>query len=127
MLMLLVALVSQVPAPCLHAAAAAREATAGWGEYRRGAIVQAARRFAVADSLCPGDHATQVGLGFVRLRQGKPGAAAERFLGAVASDTSDAEAWYGLGLARSPRASVGRRPTRGATRYVSPGARSFVS
>src|SRR5437867_7151749 len=101
MLMLLVALVSQVPAPCLHAAAAAREATAGWGEYRRGAIVQAARRFAVADSLCPGDHATQVGLGFVRLRQGKPGAAAERFLGAVASDTSDAEAWYGLGLARS--------------------------
>ena len=101
MLMLLVALASQVPAPCLHAAAAAREATAGWGEYRRGAIVQAATHFAVADSLCPGDHATQVGLGFVRLRQGQPAAAAERFLGAVASDTSDAEAWYGLGLARS--------------------------
>src|SRR5882762_6817582 len=101
MLMLLVALGSQVPAPCPHAAAAARGTTAGWEAYRRGAIVQAATHFAVADSLCPGDHSTQVGLGFVLLRQSQPRSAAGRFLRAVASDASDAEAWYGLGLARS--------------------------
>jgi hypothetical protein len=101
MLMLLVALGSQVPAPCPHAAAAARGTTAGWEAYRRGAIVQAATHFAVADSLCPGDHSTQLGLGFVLLRQSQPRSAAERFLRAVASDASDAEAWYGLGLARS--------------------------
>jgi len=101
MLILLVALGSQVPAPCPHAAAAARGTTAGWEAYRRGAIVQAATHFAVADSLCPGDHSTQLGLGFVLLRQSQPRSAAERFLRAVASDASDAEAWYGLGLARS--------------------------
>src|SRR2546427_5035165 len=101
MLMLLVALGSQAPAPCPHAAAAGRETTTGWRAYRREAITQAATHFAAADSLCPGDHATQIGLGFVLLRQSQPRGASERFLRAVASDTSDAEAWYGLGLARS--------------------------
>ena len=101
MLMLLVALGSQAPAPCPHAAAAGRETTTGWRAYRREAIAEAATYFAAADSLCPGDHATQIGLGFVLLRQSQPRGAAERFLRAVASDTSDAEAWYGLGLARS--------------------------
>ena len=99
--MLLVALGSQAPAPCPHAAAAGRETTTGWRAYRREAIAEAATYFAAADSLCPGDHATQIGLGFVLLRQRQPRGAAERFLRAVASDTSDAEAWYGLGLARS--------------------------
>ncbi|HTD70199.1 MAG TPA: tetratricopeptide repeat protein, partial [Gemmatimonadales bacterium] len=123
MLMLLVALASQVPPPCLHAAAVAGEAIAGWEEYRRGAIAQAATHFALADSLCPGDHATQIGLGFVRLRQGQPGAAAERFQRAVASDATDAEAWYGLGLARSrlgqraAAADAWRRTLRLAPRY----------
>ena len=101
MLLLVVALGSQVAAPCLHAGRAAGETNAGWGSYRRGLITEAATRFAVADSLCPGDHGTQVGLGFVRLRQGEARAAAERFLGAVKSNAEDAEAWYGLGLARS--------------------------
>src|SRR3989449_4643950 len=101
MLLLVVALGSQVAAPCLHAGRAAGETNAGWGSYRRGLITEAATHFAVADSLCPGDHGTQVGLGFVRLRQGEARAAAERFLGAVKSNAEDAEAWYGLGLARS--------------------------
>ena len=101
MLLLLLALGSQVPAPCPQAAAAARETDAGWRAYRREAIGEAATHFAVADSLCPGDHATLVGLGFVFLRHGQARAGAERFLRAVASDASDADAWYGLGLARS--------------------------
>src|SRR5438876_9803822 len=100
MLMLLVALGSQAPAPCPHAAAAGRETTTGWRAYRREAIAEAATYFAAADSLCPGDHATQIGLGFVLLRQSQPRGAAERFLRAVASDTSDAEAGHGFGLAR---------------------------
>src|SRR3989442_8927022 len=100
MLLLLVAL-SQVPSSCPLAAAAASETNAGWRAYRREAIGEAATRFAVADSLCPGDHAAQVGLGFVSLRQGQARAGAERFLRAVASDASDADGWYGLGLARS--------------------------
>src|SRR5256885_12559793 len=109
MLMLLVALGSQAPAPCPHAAAAGRETTTGWRAYRREAIAQAATHFAAADSLCPGDHATQIGRGFVLLRHSQPRGAAERFVRAVASDASDAEAWYGLGLARSrlvPRAAA---------------------
>src|SRR5881296_1487571 len=101
MLVLIVALGSQVAAPCPHAGRAAGETDAGWGFYRRGAIADAAAHFAAADSLCPGDHGAQVGLGFVRLRQGEARAAAERFLAAVASNAGDADAWYGLGLARS--------------------------
>src|SRR5437764_335873 len=101
MLLLLLALGSQVPAPCPQAAAAARETDAGWRAYLRAAVGESATHFAVADSLCPGDHATLVGLGFVFLRHGQARAGAERFLRAVASDASDADAWYGLGLARS--------------------------
>src|SRR6059036_239746 len=101
MLLLLVALGWQAPAPCPHAAAAADEVNAGWRAYRGGTLADAAARFATADSLCPQDHAAQVGLGFVRLRQDDPRAAAERFLAAVASQAGDADAWYGLGLARA--------------------------
>src|SRR5438034_473249 len=100
MLVLIVALGSQVAAPCPHAGRAAGEADAGWGFYRRGGIAEAAAHFAAADSLCPGDHGAQVGLGFVGLRQGESRAAADHFLGAVRSNAGDAEAWYGLGLAR---------------------------
>src|SRR2546426_5551797 len=99
MLLLVVALGSQVAAPCLHAGRAAGETNAGWGSYRRGLITEAATHFAVADSLCPGDHGTQVGLGFVRLRQGGGRAAAARFLGAGKSDSEDPGVWSGLGLA----------------------------
>src|SRR5437899_2747976 len=108
MLVLIVALGSQVAAPCPHAGRAAGETGAGWGFYRRGAIAEAAAHFAVADSLCPGDHGAQVGLGFVRLRQGEARAAAEHFLGATRSNAGDAEAWYGVGLAR---VRLGQRTT----------------
>ncbi|HKW42543.1 MAG TPA: tetratricopeptide repeat protein, partial [Gemmatimonadales bacterium] len=101
MLMVLVALVSQVAAACPRSADAARETTAGWETYRRGAVAAAGARFAAADSLCPGDHAAQVGSGFVLLRQGDAAAALERFVAAVGSDSGDADAWYGLGLARA--------------------------
>src|SRR2546422_10637425 len=121
MLLLLVAL-SQVPPSCPLAAAAASETNAGWQAHRREAIGEAATRFAVADSLCPGDHAAQVGLGFVFLRQGQARAGAERFLRAVSSDASGADGWYGLGLARSrlgqraAAADARRRPPRLAPR-----------
>lgn len=101
MLALLVTLATQVPAPCPRAAAAAGEADAGWAAYRRDAIAEAGAHFATADSLCPGDHAAQLGLGFVELRHGRPGLALQRLAAAVRSDTGDAEAWYGLGLARA--------------------------
>lgn len=107
MLPLLVALVFQAPpapapaATCPRAALAAGQADTGWNAYRRGSVTEAAARFEAADSLCPGDHATQVGLGFVRLRQEQPRVAAERFLEAIKTDARDADAWYGLGLARA--------------------------
>src|SRR5207249_5251210 len=97
MLVLIVALGSQVAAPCPHVGRAAGETDAGWGFYRRGAIAEAAAHLAAADSLCPGDHGAQVGLGFVRLRQGGALAAAEHFPGAVRSNAGDAEGWYGVG------------------------------
>src|SRR2546428_13489054 len=100
MLLLVVALGSQVAAPCLHAGRAAGETNAGWGSYRRGLITEAATHFAVADSLCPGDHGTQVGLGFVRLRQGEARGPAQSFFRAGKSNWEDAEAWDGLGRAR---------------------------
>src|SRR2546422_11495554 len=105
MLLLLVAL-SQVPSSCPLAAAAASETNAGWRAYRREAIGEAATRFAVADSLCPGDHAAQVGLGFVSLRQGPARAGAERFLRAVAWETSDDDGGRG---ARPPPPPGGPR------------------
>jgi tetratricopeptide (TPR) repeat protein len=61
---------------------------------------EAASHFAGADSLCPGMQAAQVGLGFTALRQDSVTAAERRLLAAVRSDSSDADAWYGLGLAR---------------------------
>src|SRR5437879_13241416 len=97
MLVLIVALGSQLAAPCPHAGRAAGETDAGWGFYRRGAIADAAAHVAAAASLCPGDHGAQVGLGFVRWRQGEARAAADHFLGATRSNAGDAEAWYGLG------------------------------
>src|SRR3989475_805891 len=91
MLVLIVALGSQVAAPCPQAGRAAGETDAGWGFYRRGAIAEAAAHFAAADSLCPGDHGAQVGIGFVRLRQGGGRAAPENFFGAGGRNAGDAE------------------------------------
>ena len=101
MLPLIVALGWQAAGSCPQAPRAAHETAAGWEAYRRGAVPEAAAHFAAADSLCSGDHAARVGLGFVQLRMGEAAAAAERFAGAVTSDSGDADAWYGLGLARA--------------------------
>src|SRR5438128_10464997 len=123
MLLLVVALGSQVAAPCLHAGRAAGETNAGWGSYRRGLITEAATRFAVADSLCPGDHGTQVGLGFVRLRQGEARGAAGRFLGAGESKAGEAEAGDGAGRARArPRQRAGRGAAARRPRPPAPAA-----
>lgn len=101
MLILLAALSVQNPGPCPSAARARAAADSGWTAFRGGAIVEAARRFTAADSLCPGQHAAQMGLGFVELRQGNPREAANRFSRALRTDSADADAWYGFGLARA--------------------------
>src|SRR5439155_117657 len=70
------------------------------------AIAEAAGHFAAADSLCPGSPAARTGLGFVRLRQGDAAAAERSFTTALRGDSSEADAWFGLGLARN---RLGRR------------------
>jgi tetratricopeptide (TPR) repeat protein len=100
MVLLLAALGTQVPAPCPSAPLAAEQTSRGWEAYRRGAVGDAAARFRAADSLCVGHHAALVGLGFVLLRQDSAAVAAEHFSRALATDARDADAWYGLGLAR---------------------------
>ena len=103
MVVLLAALGVQVPAPgpCSGSAAAGTALEAGWRAYRAGDAADAMRRFSLADSLCPGEHGAQVGLGFVLFRLGRAEEAAGRFLLALRSDSADADAWYGLGLARA--------------------------
>src|SRR5204863_24735 len=103
MVVLLAALGVQVPAPgpCSRGAAAGTALEAGWRAYRAGDAADAMRRFSLADSLCPGEHGAQVGLGFALFRLGRAEEAAGRFLLALRSDSADADAWYGLGLARA--------------------------
>src|SRR2546430_11165097 len=105
MVVLLAALGMQGPAPgpCSRGASAAAAAAdeAGWRAYRAGDPADAVRRFSAADSLCPGEHGAQVGLGFALFRLGRAQEAAGRFLLALRSDSADADAWYGLGLARA--------------------------
>jgi len=104
MFALVAALSAQVPlsAPCPRVPAAAALDSA-WQAYRRGAVAEAARLFATADSLCPRAPGAQTGLGFVALRQSRLADAEQRFARALAADSSDADAWYGLGLARLRR------------------------
>ena len=105
MVVLLAALAMQGPAPgpCSRGAAGAAAAAdeGGWRAYRAGDAADAVRRFSAADSLCPGEHGAQVGLGFALFRLGRAEEAAGRFLLALRSDSADADAWYGLGLARA--------------------------
>src|SRR2546428_10472596 len=110
MLVLIVALGSQVAAPCPHAGRAAGETDAGWGFYRRGAIAEAAAHFAVADSLCPGDHGAQVGLGFVGLRQGEARGAPRNLFGGTRGKAGGAQARDG---ARPAPRRVGPRDPAG--------------
>ncbi|MGH7568628.1 MAG: hypothetical protein ACREL9_06610, partial [Gemmatimonadales bacterium] len=53
-----------------------------------------------ADSLCPGQPGTLIGWGFTLLRLGDARGAELRFRRALPPDSADADAWYGLGLAR---------------------------
>jgi tetratricopeptide (TPR) repeat protein len=92
-------------------AAADAVSDSGWAAYRRGAVGEAAGHFAAALSLCPGLHGAEVGRGFVLLRQDSAAAAERRFRAALRSDSTDADAWYGVGLAR-------RRLGRGADAVV---------
>jgi tetratricopeptide (TPR) repeat protein len=76
-------------------------ADSAWQAYRADRLVVAAARFAVADSLCPGLPEVQIGIGFVALRNGDVAEGARRFERAVRSDSTNADAWYGLGLVRT--------------------------
>src|SRR5438876_8088955 len=119
MLVLAAALTLQVARPCPSAAA-----ESGWTALRRGSVAIAVRQFARADSLCPGFHSAQVGSGFALLRAGDPQQAAQRFKRAVQSDSADADAWYGLGLAwerlreRAPAIVAWQRVLRIAPHYA---------
>ncbi len=78
----------------------AATADSAWRAYRADRIAEAARRFAVADSLCSGLPDVLVGRGFVALRQAAPAAAERHFGAALRVDSLNADGWYGLGLAR---------------------------
>ena len=107
MTLLLASLLLQQPPPVACDRSAASVAVEqGWQAYRREAIAEAAGHFAAADSLCPGSPAARTGLGFVRLRQGDAAAAERSFTTALRGDSSEADAWFGLGLARN---RLGRR------------------
>ena len=99
MTLLLAGLLLQTPAACDRKAAAAATEL-GWQAYQRGAIAEAATRFAAADSACPAFPGAQAGLGFVRLRQGDAAASERHFAAALRADSTSADAWYGVGLAR---------------------------
>ena len=103
MMLLLAGLLLQSPCDRPAAAAAVDE---GWQAYRRGAIDEAARRFAAADTACAGFPGAATGLGFVRLRQGDAAGAERSFTAALRRDSTEADTWYGLGLARQ---RLGRR------------------
>ena len=104
MILLLAGLVLQAAACDRTAAATATEA--GWEAYRRGALSEAAARFAASDSACRAFPGAQVGLGFVQLRAGNNAAAERHFTAALRGDSAHGDAWYGLGLARE---RLGRR------------------
>jgi len=78
-------------------------ADSAWQAYRARRLAVAAAHFAVADSLCPGLPEVQIGLGFVALRRDQIETAEQRFAAAVRIDSSNADGWYGLGLAQARR------------------------
>ena len=104
MLALLVVLALQHPA-CPPGVSVTVDAA--WKAYRRGAIAEAATRFAAADSLCPNNPDVQAGLGFVALRRETPDEAARHFEQSLRGDSTNADAWYGLGLARARTGRTG--------------------
>ena len=81
----------------------AATADSAWQAYRADRMTEAARRFAAADSLCPGLPDVLVGRGFVALRQDATDAAERHFGAALRADSLNADGWYGLGLVRMRR------------------------
>lgn len=84
---------------CPQDTAARAAVDQGWRAYRAEQPRAAARAFAVADSLCPGIRGARTGMGFAALRLSRPAEAAADFRQAARSDSSDADAFYGLGVA----------------------------
>ncbi len=81
-------------------------ADSAWQSYRANRLADAAQRFAIADSLCPGLPEVQIGLGFVALRRDAIDQAERRFTSALRVDSVNADGWYGLGLAQSRRGRI---------------------
>lgn len=84
-------LAGQSPCP----AAADSALGAGWRSFRADSITRAAERFGVAQRLCPQNLDASVGLGFVRLREGRPKDADALFSGVLALDSANSDAWEG--------------------------------
>jgi tetratricopeptide (TPR) repeat protein len=84
---------------CPHDSSARVALDQGWRSFGADQAAAAARSFAVADSLCPGIRGARTGLGFAWLRLGRPGDAEKEFRQAAAADSSDGDAFYGLGIA----------------------------
>lgn len=78
-------------------------ADSAWRALRANRPAVAAAHFTLADSLCPGVPEIRIGKGFVALRQDRIEEAERLFLTALATDSLNADGWYGLGLARSRR------------------------
>src|SRR5690242_15951134 len=83
---------------CPQDSAARAALDQGWHAYRADQAQVAANAFAAADSLCPGIRGGQTGLGFALLRLGEMKEAGASFRSAAAADSTDADAFYGLGL-----------------------------
>jgi tetratricopeptide (TPR) repeat protein len=91
---------------CPHDSAARAALDQGWRSFRADQTEAAIRSFAVADSLCPALRGARTGLGFALLRLGKVEESETEFRLAAEADSSDGDAFYGLGLANR---RLGRR------------------
>src|SRR6266513_1590670 len=131
MLAVLAALSAQGPSSQSCAPVPAAVAVdSGWKAYRAGALEAAARRFGVADSLCPRGAAAQVGLGFVGLRQGRVAEAERRLVRSRSRSGAARRAGSGGARAAGGAASRARlrrgggpatRPRRGLRGGARPG------
>jgi len=106
-----------------------RLVTTGWSAYRADSMPAALQRFARADSLCPTNLDAKIGLGNVRLRQGRLGAADSLFSVVAAADSGNGDAWDGLALTRyragntvgalaAAHRAIRRHPDNAATRRI---------
>ncbi|HYK10112.1 MAG TPA: tetratricopeptide repeat protein [Gemmatimonadales bacterium] len=82
---------------CPHDSAARAALDQGWRAYRAGQAEVSVQAFAAADSLCPGIRGARTGMGFALLQLGRLERASAFFRSAT-TDSTDADAWYGLGV-----------------------------